>query len=548
MASAGTVTLELDAKSVRLVRELQKAQRQTSRAARGMQRSMTRAFRNIRRAATAVGTAFAGLQLLRLGKDSINLADQFNKLNDRLGISVEAISELSFVADQGGVSFQTLALGLQRMQRRIAEAAKGSGEAQKALRDLGLDAEKLTKLPLETQFEIIAERLSLVETASERTALGVKLLDSEGLALLQTMTDGAKGIRNLREEAQLLGRSLSKDQVQAASDAKDAMNRFETAVSSLSDEIVLRGVPALTEFVEKANNIFFFKPSEERKLQDQLDALRSQIQFFESIGDLSGAEQLRQQFFDIAESLEALRRETKASDEATLAFVNTLESVTLGFDDNIKQARQSLEDFNAQYDQWIQRARDNEGIVEIDIEPFLERAEESAERVNEMFGKAFAEARENERFVERLGLTFSSAFEDAIVEGGKLRDVMQGLLQDIIRIAVRLAITEPLGRFLGGFFSPIFGGAKAEGGPVAAGVAYKVGEQGEELFIPGANGMILPNDVTRSLTTAAPINIYNTVQATGADSVVRLALPSLLEQSRQLTISEIQKLQQQGRL
>ncbi|RJP64402.1 MAG: hypothetical protein C4539_14580 [Ignavibacteriales bacterium] len=60
--------------------------------------------------------------------------------------------------------------------------------------------------------------------------------------------------------------------------------------------------------------------------------------------------------------------------------------------------------------------------------------------------------------------------------------------------------------FIGGLFG-LGGGAsiavaaisgKAEGGPVAAGTPYKVGERGTELFIPEKNGYIIPNDALNS--------------------------------------------------
>lgn len=55
------------------------------------------------------------------------------------------------------------------------------------------------------------------------------------------------------------------------------------------------------------------------------------------------------------------------------------------------------------------------------------------------------------------------------------------------------------GRIIGGIFSligqaaPLFGGARAAGGPVIGGRAYLVGEKGPELMIPGASGMVIPN-------------------------------------------------------
>ena len=39
----------------------------------------------------------------------------------------------------------------------------------------------------------------------------------------------------------------------------------------------------------------------------------------------------------------------------------------------------------------------------------------------------------------------------------------------------------------------VYGGGKAAGGPVIGGTTYLVGERGPELFMPGRNGMIVPN-------------------------------------------------------
>ena len=43
-----------------------------------------------------------------------------------------------------------------------------------------------------------------------------------------------------------------------------------------------------------------------------------------------------------------------------------------------------------------------------------------------------------------LGFTFASAFEDAVVGGERLSEVLKGLEQDILRILTRRLVTEPL--------------------------------------------------------------------------------------------------------
>jgi hypothetical protein len=48
-----------------------------------------------------------------------------------------------------------------------------------------------------------------------------------------------------------------------------------------------------------------------------------------------------------------------------------------------------------------------------------------------------------------FGYVFSSALEDAIINGDKLRDVMNALGKDIARMIIRKTITEPLGNAIG---------------------------------------------------------------------------------------------------
>jgi uncharacterized protein YukE len=119
-----------------------------------------------------------------------------------------------------------------------------------------------------------------------------------------------------------------------------------------------------------------------------------------------------------------------------------------------------------------------------------------------------------------LGLTFSSAFEDAIVNAESLGDIVRGLADDILRITARTFVTEPLTALarktldgaggLSGLFSSIFGGFRANGGPVVPGRAYVVGERGPELLVPGTAGSIVPNGggggVTIINNTGVPFN------------------------------------------
>ena len=149
--------------------------------------------------------------LVALTKNSIDSADEIQKLNQRLGASTEALSQYKYVADLTGVSFKTLTTGWQRMTRRVAEAAQGTGEARQALAELGLDVQKLNQLKPEDQFEVLADAIMGVKNPADQVRLAMKLFDTEGVALLQTMQGGSEAMRGLRDEADTLGLTLDQE-------------------------------------------------------------------------------------------------------------------------------------------------------------------------------------------------------------------------------------------------------------------------------------------------------------------------------------------------
>ena len=64
---------------------------------------------------------------------------------------------------------------------------------------------------------------------------------------------------------------------------------------------------------------------------------------------------------------------------------------------------------------------------------------------------------------EELGLTFSSALEDAIVDFNSIRDIVKGLEQDLLRIGTRKLVTEPLANWATEFLKGM-GGSGGGGG------------------------------------------------------------------------------------
>lgn len=225
--------------------------------------------------------------------------DELQKLSVRLGASVEALSQYRFVAERSGVSFDTLTLAWQRMTRRISEAASGTGEARDALRELGLSATELERLRPEQQFEVLADALAGVESSSDRVRLAMKLFDSEGVKVIQTMTDGARGLRAMRDEADSLGYTMTQAGAEDMAEFRDALTNIKTAAGGLVQELVINLGPTLTSIINTFRDAYtagrkFFEVFSEPADVASLERLRDVQQqiVYHLDGQLSKAEKL----------------------------------------------------------------------------------------------------------------------------------------------------------------------------------------------------------------------------------------------------------------
>jgi hypothetical protein len=95
--------------------------------------------------------AGAAVAVGAVGHASLKSADETAKLATKLGSTTEALSQLDYVAERSGVSSQALSNSLRDMQKNAAAAAKGQGEAVRALQELGINAEAFKRLKPEDQ-------------------------------------------------------------------------------------------------------------------------------------------------------------------------------------------------------------------------------------------------------------------------------------------------------------------------------------------------------------------------------------------------------------
>src|ERR671919_1863193 len=197
----------------------------------------------------AIRLAVAGGGLGALIDRSISAADAIGKTADKIGVGVEALQELRFAAKASGVEQQTLDMALQRFTRRAAEAANGTGEAKDALAQMGiaLRDQSGNLRRSEDLLADVADAFARIEDPAERVRLAFKLFDSEGVALVNLLSDGSDALDEMRERARDLGIVLDEHLVRDAERARTELDTLSQVISANLTRAALEAAPIIAD-------------------------------------------------------------------------------------------------------------------------------------------------------------------------------------------------------------------------------------------------------------------------------------------------------------
>ena len=390
-----------------------------------------------------------------------------------------------------------------------------------------------------------------------------------GVKMTNLLKDGSKGLAELREEARRLGVVLEEKAIRQAEATNDAITRLTAVIGKRFTAAVLLAAPAIETMADaitesmpdlikftsgmfnatRATLIFFgaMEGTRLEKLDKELAGLNKRLidikAALESAAagrtgrNRSQARELMEAEFKAQQRIievlrqrnavyEGLIRNKKALKKVALAEVGARTGAVPGALEPAKALKEQAEAVKAvarlaaelhkadqkRFLDKMGRIREEAGAVKSAFQQresgiLLQQKNEAilAEARNRNFFDLKKNILDTSDLAQDLGFTFASAFEDAIVAGNELSDVLRGLAQDILRIAVRRAINpiaEGLSSLIGAGLGSIFGAPAApspipllaHGGPVAARQPVIVGERGPEPFIPKMPGTILPND------------------------------------------------------
>lgn len=181
-------------------------------------------------------------------KSAIDSADQLNKLSQKIGISVEALSTLRFAAQLSDVSLETLQKGIKGLSQSITEANTGIGDGAQVFEALGISAKNADGSMKSTEAVLlqVADVFANLEDGAVKTALAVKLFGKSGMDMIPFLNLGAAGISQLTAEAERLGLKLTTETARSAEAFNDNLTALKASSSSLGISLARDFLPELT--------------------------------------------------------------------------------------------------------------------------------------------------------------------------------------------------------------------------------------------------------------------------------------------------------------
>lgn len=240
MASAGTVEISFAAETAKFTAELQKVN--------GRLKGIEGSFKSLERVAKVALGAFSVGAVTAFIKGAAQAADELGKTADRLGVSTESLKTFQIAAQDAGVSVEATTKLLQDSQKRLGEAAAGTGEAAKFIKLLGLSVSDLRALSPEQLFATYSDAINRLANRSDQLAAASALMGKGAVEAFNLIRGGSKAIDDAGAFVERFGLALSRVDVRQIEQANDALSRLQQ-VSSAAGQRIAAGLAPAVEFL-----------------------------------------------------------------------------------------------------------------------------------------------------------------------------------------------------------------------------------------------------------------------------------------------------------
>jgi len=191
----------------------------------------------------AVGNAVRSF--VSMGAAQADVIDSQSDLAKRLGLTYGELAGLGFAGAQVGVSMDSIGKAVTKADVAFVKATQGSKTATAAFAGIGLSVQELEGLSPAERFRAIADGISALPTAAERSRAALQIFGKGAAELLPMFEGGAGAIASATDEAAKFGLALTNDQAASVNSMSDAFDKAQMAVQGIVGQVVAYLAPAI---------------------------------------------------------------------------------------------------------------------------------------------------------------------------------------------------------------------------------------------------------------------------------------------------------------
>lgn len=213
---------------------------------------VTAASKKIEGVANTAQKALAGIAagftvgaFVSMVKETAAMEAGLLRLSQQAGTTVEALSSIKGVAKASGTDLETVAAGMQKLAKSMAEAQDGTSKAAKvfdALKIATTDASGALR-PSQVVMQELGQKLSQMKDQTLAVAFAQEALGKAGANMLPFLYELAR--------AGTLQAKVTTEQAKAAKEFEDNLKKLEAQGNTWKVHLVNEMVPALVDFTGK---------------------------------------------------------------------------------------------------------------------------------------------------------------------------------------------------------------------------------------------------------------------------------------------------------
>lgn len=261
--SLGVLTLDLVAKVGGFTGPIDQAARNLDKQTKGMQKSLDGFASSLKTIGAGIagflgGAAIAGFTGLAVGiKKTVDSMDELSKSAQKIGITTEELSKLSYAGELADVSLETLTSSLGKLTKAQAAALDTSSKTAEVFEALGI-AVKNADGSLRSSSDVLgdfAQRFQELGGSPEAVAAGFQIFGRSFQELIPLLKDGKEGIQAAGDELERFGGVISTEAGQAAEEFNDNLTRLKTQFSAIFAQVAQQLLPTLVKLSEDLGDL-----------------------------------------------------------------------------------------------------------------------------------------------------------------------------------------------------------------------------------------------------------------------------------------------------